>query len=92
MLSQGFNPRAREERDLLTGDDATLDCVVSTHAPVKSATLASQQTIPMMASFNPRAREERDAQIKARQLADDIVSTHAPVKSATESLNCTRDW
>ena len=34
----GFNPRAREGRDLLEALDADLVLVVSIHAPVKGAT------------------------------------------------------
>ncbi len=59
FLSDRFNPRAREERDMGIGWGFNIK-EVSIHALAKSAT-KSTTTKPLRSlRFNPRAREERD--------------------------------
>ena len=59
----GFNPRAREGRDLIILQNGNQKEHVSIHAPVKGATVAVSYTDYKNACFNPRAREGRDGQI-----------------------------
>ena len=57
----GFNPRAREERDLKRLNVRSRLQRVSIHALVKSATRRRPDRNCQQDCFNPRAREERDA-------------------------------
>ena len=56
----GFNPRAREGRDLLAGR-CPVCRAVSIHAPARGATMHRVKHPRVKHGFNPRAREGRDA-------------------------------
>ena len=55
----GFNPRAREGRDLTSHRNA-LFIFVSIHAPARGATSGELISGLSSSGFNPRAREGRD--------------------------------
>ena len=55
-----FNPRAREGRDIVPDNAATI-LQVSIHAPAKGATFTCLRPGRRIYRFNPRAREGRDA-------------------------------
>ena len=78
----GFNPRAREGRDVRAGD---VFCRghVSIHAPARGATLFSFFSSLGRICFNPRAREGRDLFGEPRRAWLDGVSIHAPARGAT---------
>ena len=65
-ISDSFNPRAREGRDVYSVGKYTNKIKVSIHAPARGATLDGVARADADQSFNPRAREGRDSPIPSR--------------------------
>jgi len=64
-----FNPRARKERDCRLFSWRFCRCLISIHAPVKSATYDTLLFHRKGQYFNPRARKERDAYLHTFSLS-----------------------
>ena len=83
LLMRGFNPRAREGRDLLFLVEPALVVAVSTHAPARGATATKTgEDVNYRVSTHAPAR---GATLQKATSEDQLaVSTHAPARGATK--------
>jgi len=82
VLPTGFNPRAREGRDVRLTHEQWYEAKVSIHAPVKGATGAVRLPVlkPLVSIHAPVKGATADTICGAGGVG---VSIHAPVKGAT---------
>jgi len=64
---------------------ASVEAVISIHAPAKGATQGNTNSFITKADFNPRTREGCDA-VPLRFLSAFEISIHAPAKGATAAF------
>ena len=82
---QGFNPRARTGRDVLSAQRLEIQGSFNPRARTGRDATNAKLCRDFKVSFNPRARTGRDLNILRRH-AYRVVSTHAPARGATAAL------